>query len=397
MDATHLEELTTDRGRQVLTAVAEELESADPLTVASRLRRAHDPALVATALTQVDLRRRAREKLGDQAEAMFFTREGLEQATHGRIVRHRAHRFAQHEGSGATDLTCGIGVDAIGMMRSGLSVTMNDVDPLVARIATHNADALGLDHDTTVGDCTSYGLPAGDVHFLDPARRSATARTFDPDAYAPPWSFVEQVLRHTSCVKAAPGLPHARVPTDAEAEWASVDGSLKEVALWTGGLARRPGRRATVLRSRSPDAVTMHQDDTPGAADVRPLGRYLYDPDDAVTVAHLVDGLADLVAGGLVEEHLAYVTSDRLVDTAFGRAYEVVDVLPFKQKQLRAALRARGVGHLTIKKRGVHVTPERLRRELALTGDAGATVVLTRTPSSAVALLVEPRSSPSIS
>ncbi|MCR1984370.1 SAM-dependent methyltransferase, partial [Cellulosimicrobium cellulans] len=52
------------------------------------------------------------------------------------------------------------------------------------------------------------------------------------------------------------------------------------------------------------------------------------------------------------------------------------------------------VGRLTIKKRGTAVTPEQLRRQLALTGDATATIVLTRVGGSQQVLVVEPLSAP---
>jgi DNA-binding SARP family transcriptional activator len=57
---------------------------------------------------------------------------------------------------------------------------------------------------------------------------------------------------------------------------------------------------------------------------------------------------------------------------------------------LRAALRERGIGRLTIKKRGVAVAPEQLRSRLALRGDAEATLVLTRVAGKGTALLVRP-------
>jgi hypothetical protein len=68
----------------------------------------------------------------------------------------------------------------------------------------------------------------------------------------------------------------------------------------------------------------------------------------------------------------------------------VLEALPYREKALRAALRARDIGTLQIKKRGVAVTPEELRERLRLRGSAAATLVLTRTPSGAQALLVEP-------
>jgi hypothetical protein len=45
---------------------------------------------------------------------------------------------------------------------------------------------------------------------------------------------------------------------------------------------------------------------------------------------------------------------------------------------------------LTVKKRGTAVTPEELRRQMRLTGDAEATVVLTRVAGAQTVLVVEP-------
>lgn len=108
--------------------------------------------------------------------------------------------------------------------------------------------------------------------------------------------------------------------------------------------------------------------------------RFVYKPDGAVVRAHLVTGVCASVGGRLLDEHLAYVSSDRGEPTPFARAFEALEVPPFKEKQLRAALRARGIGPLTIKKHGVQVTPEALRARLGLTGPTPATLILSRTP-----------------
>jgi hypothetical protein len=80
--------------------------------------------------------------------------------------------------------------------------------------------------------------------------------------------------------------------------------------------------------------------------------------------------------------------------TRLARAYEVLEVLPFKEKSLRAALRSRDVGPLTIKKRGVTVTPETLRRRLRLSGRTAATIIVSRTPRGVAVLLVQPLTPP---
>jgi hypothetical protein len=69
--------------------------------------------------------------------------------------------------------------------------------------------------------------------------------------------------------------------------------------------------------------------------------------------------------------------------------YAVVEALPWNVKAVRAWLRQRGVGRLTIKKRGVGLDPEAVRRQLRPSGDEEATLVLTRVAGQAYALVVE--------
>ena len=85
-----------------------------------------------------------------------------------------------------------------------------------------------------------------------------------------------------------------------------------------------------------------------------------------------------------------YTTADLLTATPVASAYRVLDEMPFSVKRLRAYLRERGVGRLTVKKRGTAVTPEALRSQLDLRGTAESTVVLTRVAGSQRVLVVEP-------
>jgi len=225
------------------------------------------------------------------------------------------------------------------------------------------------------------------VVFADPARRTARGRVFDVDGWSPPWPFVVALLERPSVVKVAPGVPHSLLPDGVEAEWVSDGGDVKEAALWSPQLAAAR-RRATVIRGGGLATLT-DEDET--ASVVRDVGRWLYEPDGAVVRAGLVTAVAAGVRGGLVDEHIAYVTGDERFSTPFARCYEVLEELPYREKALRAALRSRGIGRLTIKKRGVQVVPEELRRRLSLRGDAEATLVLTRVAGKGTALLVHPR------
>jgi hypothetical protein len=177
------------------------------------------------------------------------------------------------------------------------------------------------------------------------------------------------------------------VPDDAHAQWVSVDGEVVEAGLWFGPLAPEgPGRSALVLRGGHAHVVGGGA----GRPDVGPVGAYLYEPDGAVIRAGLVQQVAADVHGRLIDPTIAYVTADLLTATPVASAYRVLDEMPFSVKRLRAYLRERGVGRLTVKKRGTAVTPEALRSQLDLRGTAESTVVLTRVAGSQRVLVVEP-------
>ncbi|HEX6876109.1 MAG TPA: class I SAM-dependent methyltransferase [Nocardioidaceae bacterium] len=389
MDLESFRWLLTDEGRALLTRTADVYDGqpGQALEAAAFLRRDASPEHVAAAMTQVELRRRARDKFGDLADSMYFTPDGLEQATRLRVATHRAARVAAAAPASVLDVGCGVGGDLVAFARAGLTVAGIDRDPLRVAVAAANLEALGLGGAVQVADVEALDVSGFGVVFADPARRTDRGRVFDVEAYAPPWSFVERLLQRPSVVKVAPGIPHDLVPEGVEAEWVSDEGDLKEAALWSRQLAT-VRRRATVIRPTG--LATLTDEDDPGERSVREPQRFLYEPDDAVIRAGLVTAVAAGVHGGLVDEHIAYVTSEEPFRTPFARTYEVLETLPYKEKQLKAALRARGIGRLTIKKRGVDVVPEDLRRRLSLHGEQDATLILTRVAGKGTALLVRP-------
>jgi SAM-dependent methyltransferase len=398
VDVAQIERLLSASGQRLLAETAEALSApaagsapaAADLAAAERLRHSgHAPADVAAAMTQVRLRLRAAEKFGDDAAALYFTADGLEQATHRAVASRRATRVAAAGRGSVLDLCCGLGSDLIAFARAGLRVAGVDVDPVTAAVARANLAALRLDGAVDVADAVGYPAAGHDAVFVDPARRDRAGRVFDPDRFSPAWRHVDALVRGGAVAKVAPGIPHELIPDGVEAEWVSVAGRLREATLWPEGLAER-ARRATVIGPDGHVAGLAAGRGEGASADSGPIGEYLYEPDDAVVRAHLVAEFAATVDGWLIDPHLAYVTGREPRATSIGSSYRVVEVLPYREKALRAALRARDVGSLQIKKRGVAVTPEELRARLRLRGSASATLVLTRTPHGAQALLVEP-------
>jgi SAM-dependent methyltransferase len=381
--------LLTDDGQTLLGEAEQQYADHpdDPIRTTTALRKRAAAEHAAVAMTQAELRHRARDKFGELAARMYFTPEGLEQATRLRVAEHRASRVALADPGSVIDLGCGIGGDLVAFASKDLTAAGVDQDPVRVAVAEANLQALGLGGAVLCADATTLDLSGFGVAYADPARRTSTVRVFDVDAYTPPWSFVEELLRRPSCVKVAPGIPHDLVPDDVEAEWVSDEGDVKEAVLWSEHLATAR-RRATVVRGNG--LATLTEEDDPDDHTVREVGGFLYEPDGAVIRAGLVTAVAAGVHGGLIDEHIAYVTSDEAFATPFARSYEVLETLPYKEKALRAALRERNVGRLTIKKRGVSVVPDELRKRLALSGDEEATIVLTRAAGKGTALLVRP-------
>ena len=383
MDLETFERLLSPEGTALLAEVHARAGVESDLALGTRLRRSHPVELVAAAVTQNHLRGLARTKLGDDATRLWFTHDALQQATRGSVARIRAERLAASGATAVVDLGCGIGSDLLAFARAGLRVRGVELDPVRAAVARANLAALDLPGEVLCADATEVSPADDEVAFLDPARRDGRGRVFDPDLMSPSWDVVTEHLLRGAVVKTMPGLPHDLVPDGVEAQWVSDGGDLVEACLWGVGLASVP-RRATAL----PSGAELTGEGAPGT--VGPVGPYLHEPDDAVIRSGLVGGLADAVDGWLVDPRIAYVTADHLVEHPLARSFRIVEELPFREKQLKAALVGHDVGTLTVKKRGIDVVPEKLVSRLRLKGSRTATIVLTRVDDRATCFLVEP-------
>jgi hypothetical protein len=393
--------LLTDEGWTLLASLPT-YQEADAMPLAEQLRaQGHPPVLVSAALTQARLRAAAHTKFGPFADAMLFTPEGLEQATRLSVTAWHARRFSAGGITRVADLGCGIGADSMALATFDHEVLAVERDELTAAVATVN-----LRHwpQATVrcADATTTDLDTVDGAFLDPSRRATDGRRVrDPRQTSPTLSFVQELAGRLPAVgmKAAPGIAHHLIPNGAEAQWVSVGGEVVEAGLWFGTLARAGIRRAAlILPDSSPDDSPVDSPPAgspPAGTETMPapvevtdtgmpvpqvghLGSILYEPDGAVIRAGLVGQVANLVSGRLLDRTIAYVTADRLQRTPLATAYVVEDSFGFQLKRLRAWARDRGIGRLTIKKRGTAIEPEHLRQQLRLSGDGQATIVLTR-------------------
>ncbi|MEP6797455.1 MAG: class I SAM-dependent methyltransferase, partial [Lapillicoccus sp.] len=342
----------------------------------------------------------------DFAAEMIFTPDGLEQATRLEVAARHASRYLRAEVRVVHDLGCGIGADAMAFAGLDLGVRAVEVDDVTAVVAGVN-----LRHwpDATVthGRAEDVGLPIGEARrhtgvWLDPARRirgpadihGRSRRVFSLDAISPTWGQVEAFAAQVPAtgVKLSPAFPHHAIPAGAEAAWTSWGGDVVECAVWWGPLVQTAGRTATVCRAgATPVVVTEAEADHAPAplAALTGLGGLLYEPDRAVIRAGLTGALGRLVDGHELDSGVGYVSSDQAVDVSWAHRYRVVEAMPWNVKAIRAWLRDHDVGRLTIKKRGVPLDPETVRKQLRTKGSDAATIILTRIDSQPHVIVVQ--------
>ncbi|APH44242.1 SAM-dependent methyltransferase [Microbacterium sp. 1.5R] len=396
MEISELRALLTPEGLKALDELGPVDEVADVARIVSRLRAAgHSPELVSAVVGQARLRTKAKGKFGDFAARMLFTRAGLEQTTRLSVAARHAQRMRRAGITRVADLGCGIGGDSLAFAGAGLDVVAVDADEVTSAIAAYNLAPLGDSARVIHGTAEAHVPVEGDENqaiWMDPARRTAghsETRRVSSDDYSPPLDWAFDVASRTSTgIKLGPGHDRDSLPVDAEAQWVSADGSVVELVLWTRALARDGIRRsALVIRGERSHELTAGADavDEP----VRELGAFLHEPDGAVIRARLIGDVARSLDAGMLDERIAYLTSDAAVTSPFVQSFRVRETMPANPKAISAVLKANDIGSLEIKKRGMDIDPAAFRKKLALRGEQTATLILTRVGDQRRAILAD--------
>jgi hypothetical protein len=367
---------------------------APPPSVAQvrELRRALSADRTHLVLEQCELRRRAATKF-ESAGRMFFTRQGLEQATDQWVARCKAQRFPA--GQAVADLCCGIGGDLFGLARQS-TVTGVDVNPVHTLLAEANARALELP------TCALETADAGPwpVHdcaawHIDPDRRSHGHRTAQLPFSEPPVEAIRRLL--DACPHAGLKLaPAADIPDDwaavAERQWIGSGRECRQQVVWFASLALHPQLRSALVVDRHGQAsepLVGRGDERCGTAPA--IRRFVYEPHACVLSAQLTHALGSQLSLDLIDPQVAYLTGDQPIEDLRLSTFEVMDVLPFDVRTLRAALGERRIGNLEVKKRGVIIDPAAVRRQLQGRGDESAVLIISPCAGAVRAILARRR------
>ncbi|MDQ7026738.1 MAG: SAM-dependent methyltransferase [Anaerolineae bacterium] len=370
---TDLAFLQSETGEKLLADLAgEDLSEKHALKLITTLRKMYSQEQVSAALTMAKLRLKAVHKFGPDASQLFFTDDALQQASDPLVRQYRAQNI---EGKRILDVCSSIGADSLAFAQAGAIVQGLDIDPVRIAIARHNAHKLVCDATFTMVDVTQGIADDYDLIFFDPARRDKHGkRIYNVEGYIPPLSLIEKWHAPQIMVKLAPSVDISQITKyGGEVQFISVNGDMKEAVLHVDG---NTGLTAVLL---SHDAVNIwhRQDKEPDVPITEPQG-WLCEPDPSILRAKLVKDIAYEYRGAMLDETIAYFTTAEKPNSVWIRAWQIIDWMPFNLKKLRAYLRSRNMGTITVKKRGSPITPEELIRKLKLTGDNACTLVLTQ-------------------
>ena len=343
------------------------------LGLQKRLREEFPAEVVRAALTQTELRRKAAGKFS-LADRMWFSPQGLEQATSETVAMHKAVRF-----SGAVfDFCCGIGSDSIALARHGCEVTSVDLSPSCCLMTQWNAEAYGVADrvNTLCSDLAHVTARNGLLH-VDPDRRpGAGRRVLRVEDCVPGLPVLLDLMNEFSggAIKLSPASNFGGKFPGCEIELVSLDGECREATVWFGELAGDAEFRATVL----PAGETLAADPLSAWTNVGELGAWIYDPDPAIVRSGLVDVLAERLGLRRLDDAEEYLTGDALVESPFVRPFEVLDNVPNNAREIRRAFGRHEFGQAEIKCRHIPIQAEVVRRKLPMKGSGSGTLIYTR-------------------
>ena len=332
------------------------------------------PDLISLAFGQAQMQLRLESRWGMSVVDLLLTDDGISQATRPEVARYRAEFIAKKFGANAhvLDITCGLGFDSLEFARHGLRVTGVEIDPEIVEHARHNLSQFEIEVHCT--DAVGFLIPNDvDVVFVDPARRDPNAakdskgntkRIFNPSQWSPSWETINEIAKaHPVIAKVAPGIDKAEL-SDWDARWVSSNGDLVECFLSSSGT----GIRTAVLIDSKIDFNIEVMGDS--ATDTSPLGNYLIVPDSALIRASALDAVAQLCNGGLVNEHIAWLTSadSTAVSELHKHSPSLANILrieshfKFSEKQLVANLKNVSASGVTVMTRGMQLDVEAIRK-----------------------------------
>ncbi len=323
----------------------------------ARIGAQYGEELARWAFLQQTLRERGRTKFA-KADEMLFDRPGLEMASHETVAAYHASRFPN--GEVVADLTAGIGADLIALAARGPAVGY-ELDPQRAAYARHNLAVHNLKAEVVVQNSLVAEWNF-DYAFADPARRTESGKTWNPQEFSPHPVQLAERLRNLKMggMKLSPMIRDdffRHLP--GRLEFISFAGECREALVWMGAEATE-GRFAVRIDDPVPETLPEgeHAETSPAALD------FLYEADPAAIRGHALGTLVQMQSIRLLADSNGYLTSETKVDSPWLTSYRVLADHSADLRRTAAVLRSLGAGTPVVKSRVARFDVEQLRRQL---------------------------------
>ncbi|MDP3836833.1 MAG: class I SAM-dependent methyltransferase [bacterium] len=377
-----LEFLTSEEGRKIL----EEYKNVgikDLPSLAFKLSKKKVP-FFSEIVTLLKLRSQAQGKFVKSQE-MFFTDDGLEQASGERISSYVARRIKELIKDGTvTDLTCGVGGSAI-FLAKYLKVRAVDIDEVHLSCARHNAERYGVSASIEfIHGLAEDNLNNTEAFIIDP-QRIRDGQTKTRSIYNSQPNIVEllpQMLKVTEniCLKISPAFDYEEIlklPGNPEIEIISEDNVNKGAFLWFGQF-RGVARRATIIDGDT--EVTYTGDRGKNRAETAAaLNKYIYIPNKAIIKAELSDEVASRFKLHRISHQNELMTAHELINypPKVFRTFEVLEYSAFSMSKTKELIKRKALDRAHIVARHFGINPEDLRKTLKLKEGGQHTLIFT--------------------
>ena len=325
--------------------------------VLERWRNEFGAELVHIALELCEARRRLVLKW-PEASGWIADRSGAEQASSALAATYKANQLRKRGVIRVTDLMCGIGGDTAAFHRAGLEAHAIDHDPFRVRCAAHNAGCAFTEQDIR------NRVDDGSFVHLDPPRRDASGkRRHQWQDLLPDPALLRELQTSVAqgVYKLSPGTdPDEPDLESCHLEWLSEKGRLTQCLAWWG---EPPSDERSVVRLD--DGWMFRGVPTPDLTHRGHFGAYLIRADPLLersglqwTYARSCSSLESVCPG------LGLFTADTLPTETGLEVWEVEEVLPWREKKLKAAIRSRDGGEVVVHTRGRAVDPDQAAASL---------------------------------
>ncbi|MCF7792774.1 MAG: class I SAM-dependent methyltransferase [Candidatus Cloacimonetes bacterium] len=313
-------------------------------------------------LSLIKIQQRFKHKI-DNSEKMIFTDKGGQQASSTMLAKYHAEKFVKF--SRIADLCCGIGIDLIHLAEDKDSVFAVDSDPDTLEVAKYNCSIVNRKNVTFQNQNAEDFDRKVDAIFSDPDRRPSNKRKIDPNELSPKLTDILSLrnLTENIAVKLSPAMDYNKMelPFEHTFEFISENGKLKEILLCSGKLHTIGITRKAVLLPQKTEILNSDK-----RVAVRPINNFIFEPDNAVIRAGLVQECGWEIGYDLIDEKLALLTGSKQINSNLGKCFKVITVFGYDVKKLKRFCKEFDVGDLVIKTRGFPLTVEKLRRKINL-------------------------------